>query len=417
MIIKNNIFLKGKELKIKDKFFDLSLFNRIFVIGGGKASGAMAEALEEILGERIEEGYVNILEGQSFKTKRIKLIEATHPFPSEKGVKGVELMLNLLKDSDEKDLIICLISGGGSSLLPMPVEGISIEEKGNLSLELMRRGANIYELNAVRKHLSKIKGGWLAKWAYPSTVISLIISDVVGDRLDTIASGPTAPDKTTYQDAINVLKKYELWENLNERIKDRFLKGLRGEVEETPKEKDECFKKVHNIIIANNKLALLKAKDYLEGKGIKAEILTSSLKGEAREAGTFIGSLIQEAYLSNRSLAFLLGGETTVTVRGKGKGGRNQELALSCSFELEGMEGVVLASMSSDGIDGSSDAAGALVDGKTIIRAKNLGLEPLSYLRNNDSYTFFSKLKDYIYTGPTGTNVNDFIIALIIPHL
>lgn len=299
-----------------------------------------------------------------------------------------------------------------------PVAGLSLVDKQNITRSLLKCGATIQEINTVRKHLSKVKGGLLAKKAYPSTLVSLIVSDVVGDPLDAIASGPTAPDPTTYLDAMNVLKKYDLWGDSPNSVRERLVNGCRSMIPDTPKSDDESFKKVFNIVLGNNRLACYAAQHTLEEFGLKTLYLTSFLEGEAREAALVLASIIKEIDASDRPIrrpaALIAGGETTVTVKGTGKGGRNQEMILSLLGKIAGMCGVAVASLGTDGVDGPTDAAGAIVDGRSSSRALGMKLTPTEFLSNNDSYAFFSKMKDLIFTGPTGTNVNDLFVAVLV---
>ncbi|MGC9165313.1 MAG: glycerate kinase type-2 family protein [Thermoprotei archaeon] len=417
-LIKNSVKISDNKFIVNNLELNLHKIKRIFVVGGGKAVGRMAFGIESILNDRINNGLIIVPYGSNIPTLRhIKVVEARHPIPDQNGVNGVRMMLELLKTLDEDDLVIVLISGGGSALMPLPVDGITLEEKSNLIKSLMLRGADIRELNTVRKHLSRIKGGQLARYLYPANVLSLIISDVVENPLDVIASGPTAPDPTTFSDAINVLKRYNLWEGITENVKDVLLKGVRGEIPETPKPGDPIFENVNNIIIADNSYACKVVVKILEKKGIHSVYLSSSVEGEARYVGSVIGDIVKgigkgETSLK-RPLGLVIGGETTVTVRGSGVGGRNQELCLSAAFRIRGLKNVVLASIGTDGIDGVTDAAGAIVDGDTIDKGLTLGLDPSKYLENNDTYTFFKNLGDLVITGPTGNNMNDVIVSLI----
>ena len=413
-IIKDNVRLADDMLMIKDIKIPLR-YDKIYVIGGGKASGYMAEALEEILKDKIYDGLVIIpdyLEG--INTNRIRLWKASHPIPNEKGVEGVKSMLKLVKDANYDDLVICLISGGGSALMPLPYDGITIEEKQKVTSMLLKAGASIDEINIVRKHISSIKGGRLVE-LLDTNIISLIISDVVNDRLDTIASGITAPDHTTFKDARDVLLKYGLFDAIDS-IKRVIDEGARGKIKDTPKPNDPIFNRVMNIIIGNNEQACNAAKDHLASKGIDARILTTSMQGEAKEVGLLLASIANEIRRYDRPLtkpaAFIAGGECYVKVHGDGKGGRNQEAMLSALRIIE--DNVVLASIGTDGIDGNSSAAGAIIDYYTKQEAERQGLDISHYLANNDSNTFFNKVKDAIYTGATGTNVNDIAIMLIL---
>ncbi|MEM1547004.1 MAG: glycerate kinase [Candidatus Methanomethylicia archaeon] len=419
-LIKSKITLSDDLLEVNGLRFKLSGFRRIFVIGGGKASGSMAEALEEVLKNRIEDGVVVIPRGTSsqYRTRRIRLYEASHPVPDENSVRGALEIMELAGKAGSDDLIICLISGGGSSLMTIPRQGVSLDDKRRITEMLLRSGANINEINTIRKHLSNFKGGMLAKEAYPATLVSLILSDVVGDRLDVIASGPTVPDPTTFIEAINILKRYNLWDKAPASIRDVLTNGVKGLIPETPKPGDKVFEKVHNIIIGNNRLACLSAIKKLQHQGLNTLFLTSFMEGEARNMGLILSSIAFEVLTSGNPIpkpaAIVLGGETTVTVTGSGIGGRNQEIALSASTRIRGVNGVAIAAISTDGIDGPTDAAGAIIDGETGIRAENLGLNMMDYLINNDSYTFFSRIGDLIFTGPTGTNVNDIAIIVVI---
>jgi len=418
-VVKSNIKLTGNLLRIDDSSFDLDKFRRIFVVGGGKASGSMAEALEEILSDYITGGAINVPRySGKYRVKRILLQEASHPVPDEAGVKGTRYILNLVSEADEKDLVICLISGGGSSLMPLPRGDVSLHDKQVITEALLNSGATINEVNTVRKHISDFKGGWLAKRACPATVINLILSDVLGDPLGFIASGPSVPDSTTFQDAIEVLQRYRLWSGVPESVKKVLLDGKRGLITETPKKDDEAFKKVHNFVVGNNRLASLAAYSKLQNAGLTVLFLTSCLEGEARHVGTVFASVAREIEATGkpfpRPVGIVVGGETTVTVVGKGVGGRNQEIAMGAALRIQGLNGVAIGSISTDGIDGPTDAAGALADGKTIARAQELGLNAAELLMNNDSYSFFSELEDLVLTGPTGTNVNDVSIIIAV---
>ena len=417
-IIKSKIRLDNSKLLVNDYVFDIDRFENIYVVGGGKASGSMAEALEHVLGSRIREGVVNVPHGSSHKTEIIKLHGASHPVPDQAGVEGAQHIIELTEKAKENDLVICLISGGGSSLMPLPRNDVSLADKKEITDMLLKSGATINEINTVRKHISNIKGGWLAKKAYPATILNLILSDVIGDPLDFIASGPTVPDSTTFKDAIKVLKKYNLWEKAPASIRKVLSDGEKGVIPETPKPDDKTFKKVFNVVVGNNRTASLAACNYLKSEGLNTLLLTTTLEGEARHVGVMMASIIQEIGFSGNPLkkpaAVVAGGETTVTVTGKGVGGRNQELALAAISKINGINGAVLASMSTDGIDGPTDAAGAIVDGKTLAKAVKRGLAPEEFLAENDSYNFFSKLEDLIFTGQTGTNVNDITVIVVL---
>ena len=417
-IIKTKVRLTDSTLRVDSHSLDLRKFKSIYVIGGGKASGSMAEALEEVLDGHITKGLVNVLHGTKNKTRTIKLHGASHPVPDQAGVEGTRRMLEMAEEAEKDDLIICLISGGGSSLMPLPKGNISLLDKRAITDALLKSGATINEINTVRKHISDFKGGWLAKKAYPATILNLILSDVMGDPLDFIASGPTVPDSTTFADTAKVLKKYDLWNKAPPSIRKVLFDGEKGRVAETPKAGDKAFKKVHNVVIGNNRSASQEVCSCLRSEGLNTLLLTSTLEGEARHVGTVLASIVSEVRISGNPVhtpaGIVAGGETTVTVTGKGKGGRNQEIALSSALKLRGATGAIVASLTTDGVDGPTDAAGAIVDGKTLERAQKMGLDPSRYLTDNDSYHFFSELGDLVFTGPTGTNVNDVSVMVIL---
>jgi glycerate 2-kinase len=416
--IYNALSLEGNVLKFKGGSINISNTKRIIVIGGGKAGGLMAKAVEKILGDLISCGYVNVLDGTEdlVPLKNIQLNGASHPIPSNSGVIGVQEMIRLTSDLNREDLVITLISGGGSALMPLPASGVSLKGMKNVTTDLLKSGATINELNSVRKHLSAFKGGQLARHCYPASVLSLILSDVIGDPLDVIASGPTAPDTSTFKDAFDVLKKFNLLRDIPDEVRLRISKGLNGEFPDTPKKDDPLFENVFNIIIANNSIAANAAKKKAEELGYNSMILSTYVEGEAREVGKIVSGIAKEIIHRERPIrkpaAIIMGGETTVKVMGQGKGGRNQELTLGASLALNDTS-FLIASFATDGIDGPTEAAGAVIDGDTIKRAKLIGLDPNKYLKENNSYNFFKALGDNIITGPTLTNVNDLIIILV----
>lgn len=409
LVVNDNI------LVIRD--LKLELDGDIHVVGFGKASKRMAEAVYSVLGDRIKGGVV-ITPSEEGRIGSIVLTRGDHPIPRENTLKSSQLLLNyLVENIDSNDIVIVLISGGGSALFEIPEEGVSLGDIAWISRELMKRGADIIELNTVRKRFSKVKGGKLLRFINARTVVSLIISDVIGDRLDTIASGPTAPDETTFRDVYGILLKYGLWNILPENMKKLIEKGLRGEIEDTLKPWNPLFSKTRNIIIASNNNVLEAVASKARSSGYNTLILTSMLEGEAREVGRVLGSIIKSIHSYSlpisRPAVLLAGGETTVTVKGSGIGGRNQELCLSLALTIKGLKDTVAVCMGTDGIDGISPAAGAIIDDNTIQEALAMGLNPIEYLENNDSYTFFSQLKRAIITGYTGTNVNDLFIAVM----
>jgi glycerate 2-kinase len=417
-IIRSKVVLKDCALEVGTCSFDVREFKNIYVIGGGKATGSMAEAIEEVLDSRITDGLVNVLYESRNKTGIIKLHGANHPVPDEAGVEGTRKMLEIAEGATADDLIICLISGGGSSLMPFPRGDITLEDKRQITDALLKSGATINEINTVRKHISDFKGGWLAKKAYPATILNLVLSDVMGDPLDSIASGPTVPDSTTFSEAVGVLKKYGLWIKAPSSVRKLLSDGENSLIPETPKAGDEAFKKVFNVVVGNNRFASQAACEDLKSAGLNALMLTATLEGEARQVGIMLASVAHEVIVSGNPVpkpaGLVAGGETTVIVTGKGLGGRNQEIALAAAMKLGGLDGVAVASLSTDGVDGPTDAAGAVVDGGTMARAKEMGLAPEVYLSDNDSYRFFSGLGDLIFTGHTGTNVNDVSVMVIL---
>ena len=416
-LLKSQVTIEDSTLCAGKYRFDLSKIGSIYVVGGGKAAGAMATALEEVLDRRITEGTVNIPQGERHRTHTVKTQEASHPVPNEAGAEGARHMLAIADHARKEDLIIVLISGGGSSLMPLPRGNVTLEDKQELTDKLLKSGAKINEINTIRKHISDFKGGWLAKKAYPATVLNLVLSDVVGDPLEIIASGPTVPDSTTFSDARKVLEKYRLWRNAPTSVRELLSAGEKGTIAETPKADDPAFRKVHSLILGNCRSAAVAACRHLKISGLNTLLLTSTLEGEAKCVGIMLGSLASSIIASNEPIpkpgAIVAAGETTVTVFGKGLGGRNQELVLAAASKLK-TEGAVIASMSTDGIDGPTRAAGAIADGKTLTLALELGLEPEKFLAENDSNRFFSRLEDLIITGPTGTNVNDISVITIL---
>ena len=413
----NNLKIVDGKLRVGNFKASLDDLRKIVVIGGGKAGGAMAEAVESVLGDRVSGGCVNVLQGTEFRynLKKIRLQGASHPIPNNDGVRGVAEMLMLISSMREKDLVICLISGGGSALMPYPAEGISLEDKQDVTSRLLMKGATIDDLNAVRKHLSAIKGGQLARRCYPTRVVSLILSDVVGDPLDTIASGPTSPDTSTFRNAVDVLKKYKLWDDICSQVRERLEYGVKKVIVETPKPGDEIFNHVTNIIVGNNSIAAESAAEAAEALGYNSLIVSTMVEGEAAEVGTVLAGIARELVAKGRPLkppaAVIVGGETTVNVRGSGRGGRNQELALSLARRITGLKAVA-ASLATDGIDGPTEASGAIVDGETSTKASKAGLSIEKFLAENDSHSFFKKIGDTIVTGPTGTNVNDLFLII-----
>lgn len=397
----------GRTLTAGRRKYKLASFDRIFVIGAGKASAAMASAVERLLGRRVTGGLVNVPDGVSARLHRIRLNPARHPLPDERGVEGAQQIADIARSAGPRDLLICVISGGASALLPAPRPPLTLEQKQNLTRTLMNAGANIHELNTVRKHISVLKGGQLAALAHPATIISLILSDVIGDDLDVIGSGPTVADKSTVSDAQAVLAKYGI---------------AAPALLETPKLGDPRLALVHNLIVGSNRLAIDAAAKKARDLGYRTLVLSTFIDGESRDIAAMHAAIAKEILASNRPVrrpaCILSGGETTVTVRGSGVGGRSQEFVLAAAIALDGHDSVTILSAGTDGADGpgpiSGDAAaGAVVDGQTVGRAAALKLDARAFLANNDSYHFFEPLNGLIKTGPTGTNVMDVRILLV----
>jgi hydroxypyruvate reductase len=421
-ILKDRIRIEKDHLLINieenfEKRFNLKSFDKIFLVGTGKASNSMAQAVEEIFGDRITKGIVTIKYSHLLPLKKTEIIEAGHPIPDQNGFEGAKKIQNLLKMTGPKDLVIFLLSGGGSALLPFPAGDIALKEKQEVTQLLLDCGADIKEINTIRKHISQMKGGWFAKWAYPSTVIGFILSDVVGDQLDVIGSGPTVPDPSTFKDAWEILKKYDLLNEVSPSIQKHLQLGKAGKRAETPKPGEAVFEKVYNSLIGSNILALRSAEQEAQSLGFNTLILSSSIIGETKEAALFHSAIAREVISSGNPIpkpaCLLSGGETTVTIKGNGLGGRNQEFALAGAIEINGLEKVILLSGGTDGTDGPTDATGAVADTHTVQRAISMGLDPKVHLKNNDAYPFFQKLGDLLITGPTHTNVMDVRILLI----
>ena len=416
--VKRAIRIEGDQLLAGEEAYDLRNYERVLAVGAGKGTALMAQAVEDVFGDRIDDGVIIVKYGHTRPLNRIREIEASHPLPDEAGVKGTEEIIETLKDVDEKTLIICLLSGGGSALLVSPAEGISLKDKQMTTDILLKAGTSIDELNAVRKHLSRVKGGRLASIAYPATVITLILSDVIGDRLDVIASGPTVPDRSTFMDTVKVIEKYNLVKKLPNNVLSMLLDGIAGKLPDTPKAGEDCYKKGSAVIVGSLRQAINAARNAANKLGFDTEIVTDKLQGEAREAAVYLADLakmVRSSRKGGKPMCLLSGGETTVNVKGSGKGGRNQEFALAFALEIEGVDGITLLSAGTDGTDGPTDATGAIVDGETIHFARKLGVDPEKYLENNDSYNFFKKIDEghHLITGPTGTNVMDVQIIMV----
>jgi len=418
--IKNFLHKKGNILTLQTKsgnvIYNLEEYENLYIVGAGKATSPMALAIEELCLDHITEGLISVKYGYTTNLKKIKIKEAAHPIPDEAGQSNAAAIVELLEIATDKDLIISLISGGGSALLPLPPEGISLKEKGETTDLLLRSGASIHEINAVRKHLSLVKGGQLAQKAAPATVINLMISDVVGDNMDVIASGPFVPDNTTFKDAIDTLIKYSIHDKVPSSIKKYLEEGIKDNEKETPDEKSPLFKKINNLVVSSNIIACEAASAAAKKIGYNTLILSSLIEGDTTASANFHCSIAEEILLSanpiSKPACIISGGETTVEVKGKGLGGRNMEFAIQCAKRIMNSP-IAAASIGTDGSDGPTDAAGAFSDGSTIKRALAADINIDSYINSNDSYHFFEELGDLIKTGPTNTNVMDIRILLI----
>lgn len=410
------VTLQDNLFRVAGETFDLDRVRRLFLLGGGKAAAAMAAALEELLGPRVADGVVSVKYGHVVPTARVRVLEAGHPLPDASGVAAAEAVLAMAREAGPEDLVLVLISGGGSALLTAPAKGITLEDKTAVTRLLLDAGAPIGELNAVRKHLSRIKGGHLARALAPARSVALILSDVLGNPLDVIASGPTVPDLTTFGDALEVLRRRHLLEVVPAAVREVLQAGAAGRLPETPKPGDPVFTLTRPVIIGDIRQALAAAAEEARTQGFRPVLLSESVEGEARVVGAELGRMAREARAGRFGpppVCLLQGGETTVTVRGRGRGGRNQEVALGAALEVAGIPGVLILSAGTDGTDGPTDAAGAVADGTTLERARARGLDPHDALARNDAYPFFAALGDLVITGPTLTNVNDLMLALV----
>ncbi|MEO8414244.1 MAG: glycerate kinase [Ginsengibacter sp.] len=415
-LIRRHVYIEGILLFISGIQLPLDTINHIYVIGAGKAGAVMAKEIDDILGDRITEGHVVVKYGHACDLKHIEVYEAGHPVPDNNGLLATQQILAIAGKADSNDLIICLISGGGSALLADLPEGGNISDLIITNSLLLKSGADIQEMNAVRKHLSKVKGGQLATAAYPAVLVSLVLSDVIGDELDTIASGPTVPDTTTFEDAIRVLEKYNLLKDIPQGHLEYLQGGVAGAHPETPKPGSPVFNDTHNIIIGSNTIALEAACKKAVESGLNAFSITTELQGDTMEAAH---RLVETAikYQKDPSVkkpcCLLFGGETTLRVTGSGIGGRNQHMALHAAWLLHDKEGITFLSAGTDGNDGPTTAAGAVVDTKTREQALLQDLDMNTYLQDFDSFHFFEKAGGHIVTGPTMTNVMDLVVIII----
>ncbi|MGQ9485931.1 MAG: glycerate kinase type-2 family protein [Desulfosoma sp.] len=416
--VRRHVRRSGTHLIVNGRALNLKCFQRVFVLGAGKATAPMAKALEEVLEDFLSEGVIVVKEGHGLPLQKVRVLEAAHPLPDVRGVRAAEELLSLAERAEDRDLVLAAISGGGSALTPAPVPPLTLEHKQRATELLLGAGATIQEINAVRKHLSRFKGGGLARAASPAQVVTLIVSDVVGDSLDVIASGPTAPDPSTYQDAMEVIERYHLKDKMPPEVLRVLDEGVQGVRPETPKPEDPLFRKVSHLLVADNATALTAAAQEAKQRGYHTLVLTSRLEGEAREAAKVIAALAKETALFGRPVplpaCLLFGGETTVTLGpSPGKGGRNQELALAAAVALDGWPQVTVLSVGTDGTDGPTDAAGAFADGTTVSRATSMGWKVLEALDGHNAYPLLEALGDLVITGPTRTNTMDLIGVVI----
>ncbi len=404
-------------LLLGDHSFDLKTVHRITVVGAGKATAVMAKAVEAILSDRIDAGIISVKYGHTEALQHIDTIEAGHPVPDRNGVDASRRIMALARDAQAGDLIICLLSGGGSALLPLPAENLTLADKQETTNLLLACGATIHEINAVRKHLSDIKGGRLAQAAAPAQIVTLILSDVVGDDLDVIASGPTVPDQSTFAECMTIMERYDLFSRLPNSVRTHIECGLSGETAESPKSDSHPWSHTANIIVGSNRQALQACRQAAENSGYTPLLLSCLLEGEASDIARMHAAIAKEILASGSPVAapacLLSGGETTVTLKGDGRGGRNQEFALATALAIDGSPYIVALNAGTDGTDGPTDAAGAVVDHTTAERARTAGLDIRRHLSNNDAYPFFKMLGDLVTTGPTGTNVMDVNILLV----
>lgn len=411
-LIRRHLQWEPPRLGISNNIIEVSPNTRIFVIGAGKASALMAQTMEEILGDAITGGIVVTKYEHALQLNKIRLIEAGHPIPDSNSIKATEEIVKLVSHLTSNDIVIFLLSGGASALLADYPQGFDLRQMQTLYQMLLKSGADIYEMNTVRKHLSNVKGGQMAKHIYPAKLYSLILSDVIGDELDVIGSGPTVPDKSTFKDAWDILTKYNLTNGYVHSVVQHLRDGIEGKIPDTPKEGDRHLINAHNIIIGSNAIALKAAAGKADELGYHAFIVTDRLQGEA----SFIGHMLAKKaieYTGPRPACLLYGGESTVRVKGNGLGGRNMELALAAGIEMLSHSNITILSAGTDGTDGPTDAAGAVVNSAIMKKALQNNYDPEKYLRNNDSYNFFAPLQALIKTGATQTNVMDIMLSLI----
>ncbi|MBS0183693.1 MAG: glycerate kinase [Nitrospira sp.] len=412
-----HVELDRHSLIVGHRPYDLSHIDRVIAVGAGKASARMAQALEATLGTRLDDGLVIVKTGHTLATKRIAVLEASHPIPDRAGLQATRRLLQLTQHLTSRDLLIVLLSGGASSLLPAPVAGVTLTDKQRTTRLLLRSGATINEINVVRKHLSLVKGGGLAM-STRAKVVTLLLSDVIGDDLGSIGSGPTAGDASTFADAVEVLQQYRCWHAVPAAVRRYLCQGRKGDAPETLKPGSRRLRSVQHHIIGNNRMMLEAVARAAQQAGLHTKLVSHPIMGEARVAAKqltdFVKTITEGPGHLMRPCCVVAGGETTVTVTGHGKGGRAQEFAASAAFEIAGLPNTWVMALGTDGTDGPTDAAGAIVSGSTVVRAKKLAIDLRSSLNKHNTYPALKALGCHIHTGPTGTNVNDLYLVLLL---
>ncbi len=409
----------GDRLLIDQQAYALPDFDHIYLVGAGKAAMPMAEAIGEVLHDRLSGGVIITKYHHTDRQlpDQLRVHEAGHPIPDEQAVAATRDLAALLDRVTPRDLVFCVISGGGSALMTLPAEGITLADLQATTQLLLRAGATIHQINTIRKHLDTIKGGGLARLAHGAPIVSLLLSDVIGDDLSVIASGPTVPDPSTFTAAWRLIEQFDLADQLPVAVRARLKRGVAGEIPDTPKPGDPSFDRVQTVIIGSNARSAQAAEAAARQLKFNTLLLSTQVQGEAREVAKVAAAIAKEIALYNRPIpkpaCLILGGETTVTLKGNGLGGRNQEMALACALAIDGLPNTLIAALGTDGTDGPTDAAGAITTGETVGRAQAIGLDAQAHLANNDSYHFFQALDDLIITGPTGTNVNDLLFILV----
>ena len=414
--IRRALSLEDKVLSVGAKQYDLNTLRGIVLLGGGKASRGMALTLWRLLGDRVREGFLSVPYGQGGIFENLHILEASHPLPDERGLDNTRRIIHSAENIPEGHLVIFLVSGGASSLLVAPPDGVTLKEVAALNRELLVCGADVREMNRVRRHVCDVKGGKLAQKVHPAPFITLIISDVPGDDPSDVGSGPTVPDPTTYLDAQRVMDKYGLGGRISPSIVDHIRKGVEGRLAENPKDTDAVFSSSESLVIADNTDAVRAACARAERLGYRVLPVAGPVTGDTKAQAALHAEMARRILRGDGPVdppaCVVSGGETTLKIKGGGRGGRNQEFCLHATSEISGLP-IVFLSADTDGSDGSTDAAGAICDGQTQRRARAERMSPANYLKNNDSYRFFQRLGDLVKTGPTGTNVMDVHILMV----